>query len=53
MESKATLNEKEKVNGHEKILSINFNQDQGFLYQFLRIKTMIQVVSHAPRKLGS
>lgn len=29
MEAKTNTNEKEKALGHEKILSINFNQDQG------------------------
>jgi len=31
MEPKGTTNEKEKTNGHEKILSVNFNQDQGLI----------------------
>lgn len=30
MEANLYSTEKEKTQGHEKILSINFNQDQGF-----------------------
>ena len=34
MEPKGNPNEREKLNGHEKILSINFNQDQGNFQPF-------------------